>query len=389
MKPLTTVEVLARLIGYPTVSRDSNLALIDWVRNYLEDWGVQSHLVPNETGTKANLFATLGPPLESGLAFSGHTDVVPVDDQNWSSDPFVMRADDGKFFGRGACDMKGFIATSVALVPQLTRMPLRRPVHLMLSYDEEIGCVGAPFMIARMSEQNVRPGLVIVGEPTGMQVANAHKGMCMSRTRVTGTAAHSSQTHLGVSAVMVAGELIARLGTLERELQANRLSGTGLVPPYSTLAVNTIEGGTAMNILASNCEFTWEVRALPGDDRAKHGAAFEAICEAVVSELRRAGRECSVTTEILADVPPLNGAGGAAEALARSVLRLSDPSIAVPFGTEAGQFQQAGWSSVVCGPGSITQAHRPDEFVAAADLERCEQFLQKAVQAHCVEQVVA
>jgi len=385
MKPLTTVAVLDRLIGYPTVSRDSNLALIDWLRDYLEHWGVRSHLVPNAAGTKANLFATIGPEREGGLAFSGHTDVVPVDDQNWSSDPFVMRAHDGRFYGRGTCDMKGFIATAVALVPQLTRMPLRRPVHLMLSYDEEIGCVGAPFMIAQMNEQNVRPGAVIVGEPTGMQVANAHKGICVSRTCVTGTAAHSSQTHLGVSAVMIAGELIARLGELERELRAKRISATGLVPPYSTLAVNTIEGGTAMNILASTCEFTWEVRTLPGDDRAKHSDAFEAICKAVIMQLRSEGRECAVATEILADVPPLDAAGGAAEVLARSVLRLSDPSIAVPFATEAGQFQQAGWSSVVCGPGSISQAHRPDEFVSAADLERCEQFLQQAVRSHCIE----
>lgn len=386
MKPLTTVEVLDRLIGYPTVSRDSNLALIHWVRNYLDDWGVQSHLVPDATGAKANLFATIGPQRREGLAFSGHTDVVPVDDQNWQSDPFVMRAHDGKFYGRGTCDMKGFIAAAVAFVPQLTRMPLRRPVHLMLSYDEEVGCIGAPFMIAAMSEQNVRPGVVIVGEPTGMQVANAHKGICTSRTRVTGTPAHSSQTHLGVSAVMIAGELIARLGALERGLRSQRFSGAGLEPPYTTLAVNRIEGGTALNILASSCEFAWEVRALPGDDPAKHVAAFEAMCEAVVAELRSEGRECSVATQTLADVPALDGVGGAAEALARSVLQVSDVSIAVPFATEAGQFQQAGWPSVVCGPGSITQAHRPDEFVAAADLERCEQFLQKAVQARCIDQ---
>ena len=384
MKPLTTVDVLGRLIGFPTISRDSNLTLIDWIRNYLQDWGVRSHLVPNASGTKANLFATIGPQSENGLAFSGHTDVVPVDDQNWSSDPFVMRAGDGKFYGRGTCDMKGFIATAVALVPQLTRMPLRRPVHLMFSYDEEVGCVGAPFMIDEMREQNVRPGAVIVGEPTSMQVANAHKGICVNRTRVTGTAAHSSQTHRGVSAVMIAGELIARLGELERELQRHRVSEGGIEPPYSTLAVNTIAGGTAMNILASSCEFSWELRALPGDDRKRHTAVFEAACEALVARLRKEGRECSVATQTLADVPPLSGTGGVAEALARSVLQLSDPSIAVPFATEAGQFQQAGWSSVVCGPGSISDAHRPDEFVAASELERCEEFLQRAVQAHCL-----
>jgi len=385
MKPLTTIQVLERLIGFPTVSRDSNLELIHWIRNYLNDWGVQSHLVPNASGSKANLFATIGPGREDGLAFSGHTDVVPVDDQDWHSDPFVMHAQDGKLYGRGTCDMKGFIATAVALVPQLTRMRLRRPVHLMLSYDEEVGCIGAPYMIAAMREENVRPGAVIVGEPTSMQVANAHKGICSSRTRVTGKAAHSSQTHLGVSAVMVAGELIARLGTLERELRKQRLSGGSLEPPYTTLAVNTIKGGTAMNILASGCEFTWEVRTLPGDDPAKHRAAFAAMCEAAIAEIRGEGRECDVATQILADVPALDGAGGTAEALAHAVLPVSGTSIAVPFATEAGQFQQAGWSSVVCGPGSITQAHRPDEFVAAADLERCEQFLQQAVQAHCIE----
>lgn len=385
MKPLSTVEVLERLIGFPTVSRDSNLDLIHWVRNYLDDWGVRSHLVPNATGTKANLFATLGPQREQGLAFSGHTDVVPVDDQDWHSDPFVMDARDGKFYGRGTCDMKGFIAAVIAAVPELVRMPLSRPVHLMLSYDEEVGCLGAPFMIDAMREQNVRPGAVIVGEPTGMKIANAHKGICSSRTRVTGTPAHSSQTHLGVSAVMVAGELIARLGAIERELRAKRLSRRGFEPPYTTLAVNTIAGGTAMNILASGCEFTWELRALPSEDPAKHVAAFGEICEAIVAELRAEGRTCSVATQILADVPALDGADGAAEVLARSVLQETDASIAVPFATEAGQFQQAGWSSVVCGPGSITQAHRPDEFVPAADLKRCEDFLRKAVRVHCIQ----
>lgn len=403
MASLRTVEILERLVACPTVSRDSNLPLIDWVRNFLADHDVASHLVQDDTGRKANLFASIGPDVEGGLVLSGHTDVVPVDGQAWNSNPFELTARDSRLYARGSCDMKGFIAAALSRVPELQAAQLSRPVHFMFSYDEEIGCLGAPRMIAAAAARIPKPGVVIVGEPTTMRVANEHKGICAARTRVTGVEAHSALTHQGVSAVMIAADLIAHLSKIAGELasaapaaraaaakgalsmaeaaSANRASR--FTPPYTTVSTNTIQGGTATNILAATCDFTWDIRALPGDSPERIIAAFAEFAQRRRDELAAEGKRCSIATDVLANVPPLEADNGAAEQLALAVTHASSEPTTVPFGTEGGQFQRAGWSTVVCGPGSIEQAHKPDEFIERSELQACEGFLDRAIARQC------
>jgi acetylornithine deacetylase len=385
MATLNTVEILERLVACPTVSRDSNLPLIDFVRNFLSDHGVTSHLVHDDTGRKSNLFASIGPEVEGGLVFSGHTDVVPVDGQAWSSDPFALTARDSRLYARGACDMKGFIATALSRVPALQNAQLSRPVHLMFSYDEEIGCLGAPRMIAAASRRIRQPAVVIVGEPTSMRVANEHKGICTARTSVTGSEAHSSLTHQGVSAVMLAADLIAHLGKVAADLIAERgaQSAPRFVPPYTTVSVNTIQGGTATNILAGACDFTWDIRALPGESPDRVLAALAEYADLRRQSILAAGKRCGISTTILANVPPLEADNGLAERLACAISQSSNDTITVPFATEGGQFQRAGWSTVVCGPGSIEQAHKANEFIERAELQACESFLDRAIARQC------
>ena len=384
MATLDTAGILAKLVACPTVSRDSNLPLIDWVRNYLDGHGISSHLVRDDTGQKSNLFASIGPQVEGGLVWSGHTDVVPVDGQAWTSDPFELTERGSRLYARGSCDMKGFIAAALSRVPLLKSAQLSRPVHLMFSYDEEIGCLGAPRMIAAASERIRKPAVVIVGEPTSMRVANEHKGICTSRTRVTGMEAHSSLTHQGVSAVMLAAELIAYLNDIARSLAGSgHSSAERFNPPYTTVSVNTIRGGTATNILAGLCEFTWDIRALPGEVPDSVLQALAEFAERRRTELTAEGKRCAIETEMLANVPPLQADGGAAEQLTRALTQAGADSITVPFATEGGQFQRAGWSTVVCGPGSIEQAHKPDEFIERSELQACESFLDRAVARQC------
>ena len=380
---LGTVEILERLVGQPTVSRDSNLPLIDWVRSFLSDLGIESHLVPDATGLKANLFASLGPARAGGIVLSGHTDVVPVDGQAWSSDPFALTARDERLYGRGTSDMKGFIAAALSRIAAWSKNRLSRPVHLMLSYDEEVGCHGAPLMIAAAKPQLPKPAAVIVGEPTGMRLATQHKGLCWLRTRVTGITAHSSLTHQGVSAVMLAAELIGALEEIARK-RSSHPSPAGFNPPYTTLSVNQIDGGTAINILAGACEFGWDIRALPGETPHAVIGELAAFAERRLQELMKEGKTCRIETSLLADAPPLEPEeGGAAEAMARAAADLVGESVCVPFGTEGGLFQRAGWSTVVCGPGRIEQAHKPDEFVERAQLTECEAFLDRLIRRQC------
>ncbi|MEJ1962874.1 MAG: acetylornithine deacetylase [Gammaproteobacteria bacterium] len=385
MATLETPEILERLVAFPTVSRDSNLPLIHWIRNFLADHGVVSQLVADETGQKANLFASIGPMVEGGLVLSGHSDVVPIDGQAWNSDPFTLVPRESRLYARGACDMKGFIAAALSRVPSLTKQKLSRPVHLMFSHDEEIGCLGAPRMIAAASAQIPKPGAVIIGEPTSMRVANEHKGICTTRTRVTGVEAHSSLVHQGVSAVMLAAELIEHLNEVARKLGSAPVPPRAkrFTPPHTTLSVNTIQGGTAINILAAVCEFGWDIRALPGESPARIRDAFEALALRRIAELESQGKHCSIRSNVLADVPPLEAQGGAAEALAQAASQVKSESITVPFATEGGQFQRAGWPAVVCGPGSIEQAHKPDEFIERSQLTACEAFLDRAIARQC------
>jgi acetylornithine deacetylase len=382
---LGTVDILQRLVAFPTVSREPNLPLIDWVRNFLAELNIESHLVRDASGLKSNLFATIGPPEEGGLVLSGHTDVVPVDGQVWSSDPFTLTLRGSRLYGRGACDMKGFIASALSRIPGWQRSSLRRPVHFMFSYDEEIGCLGAPSMIDAAQRLLPKPAAVLVGEPTGMRLATQHKGVCVLRTRVTGIEAHSSLIHQGVSAVMLAGEMISQLNEISLELAARKVfENRNFDPPHTTLSVNRIEGGTATNILAALCEFDWDIRALPGETPTAILVRLSLFADRRITDLSREGKRCSIETLVQADVPSLKADGGVAEELVRAVIAGNSEPVSVPFGTEGGQFARAGWSTVVCGPGSIQQAHKPDEYLERSDLMECEVFLDRAVARQCM-----
>jgi len=382
--PATPAEFLERLVAFDTTSRNSNMALIDWVRAYLEMHGVASRLVENDDGTKANLFATVagqgGGEGEGGVALSGHTDVVPVDGQDWSSDPFKAERRDGRIYGRGTCDMKGFIATALALVPEMTKARLKEPIHLAFSYDEEIGCQGAPRMIAELGRALPKPRLVLVGEPTSMRIADAHKGVYGFRTRLRGLEAHSSATHRGVSAVMAAGELIGFMAALARELAAEGPLDQAFDPPYTSINVGRIEGGTALNIIARDCTLDWEFRPVPGADPAAIEARVQAfVDDELLPRMRAIHPEARIETERLAGVPPLvPDAESPALALAR-MLTGANRTETVAFAAEAGQYQEAGVPAVLIGPGDIAQAHQPDEFVAVEQLDACERLLRKLI----------
>lgn len=371
--------MIARLVGFDTVSRRSNMALIDWVRDYLAGYGVESRLVPSPDGAKANLFATIGPMTEGGVVLSAHTDVVPVDGQPWDTDPFTLVERDGRLYGRGTADMKSFPAVALALLPDILEAGLKRPLHLALSYDEEVGCIGAPAMIARIADELPRPSAVIVGEPTSMGVVLAHKGCYVLRTTVTGHEVHSSQIDRGVSAVMTAARLVNLVGDMAAENAAAAEPACGFDPPFTTLQVGTIEGGTAANITARHCSFVWDIRPLPGDDWTRYRDRFEAECERLRAVMRRISPDCDIRTEQLAGVPGLAPEpDGPAAQLCHALTGRNDTGM-VSFAAEAGQFQEAGLSTVLCGPGSIDQAHQPNEYIDVAQVTACEGFLRDLV----------
>jgi acetylornithine deacetylase len=374
---------LERLVAFDTTSRNSNLALIEAVETWLAQLGVPSTRVSNADGGKANLLFSIGPDVAGGVVLSGHTDVVPIDGQAWSSDPWTLTERDGRLYGRGAVDMKGFIATGLSRVPAMLGAPLKRPVHFALSYDEEVGLLGAPSLIEKMTAKVPEPALVIVGEPTGMRIVDRHKGIVGSRTTVLGHEAHSSQTHLGVSANMVAAQLIARIGEIAERLASAPSPANGYEPPHTTVTVGLVQGGTAPNILAGKCEFIWDVRATsPAAARAvfdevlAHAAALE-------EAMRARFPDCSITTETLSNVPALTGA---ADTPARQlVARLSGTADceAVSFVSEAGLFEIAGLPTVVCGPGWIAQAHQPDEYIEISQLAAGESFMDRLIEELC------
>ncbi|SMF06969.1 acetylornithine deacetylase [Tistlia consotensis] len=369
-------EMLAILVGFDTTSRESNLKLIDWVEAYLADYGVACRRSYDDAGGKANLLATIGPSVEGGIVLSGHTDVVPVDGQSWTSDPFRMVARNGRLYGRGTADMKAFSAVALALVPDFLERPLARPIHLALSYDEEVGCIGVHRLVADLSANLPRPGLVMVGEPTEMRVVNAHKGVSGFVTRIHGKSAHSSQPHRGGNAIVAAARLIAFLHEMAEEKKTGPQSSAGFEPPHTTFGIGVIQGGSALNIVAEHCQFQWEFRRVPADDPAEILGRFERYArEVVLPDLRRHAPDAEIVTETLAAVPPLAPEDdGLAETLLK---RLTDANQAhvVSYGTEGGVFQQAGLSTVVCGPGSIDQAHQPDEFIEAKQLELCAEVM--------------
>jgi len=370
--------MIAKLVGFATVSRDSNLELIDFVSGYLAKLGVESRLVPNADQSKANLFATIGPMVEGGVVLSGHTDVVPVDGQPWDSDPFTLKDVNGRLYGRGTADMKSFYAIALALVPEMLARGLARPIHLALSYDEEIGCLGAPALIQRIAAELPAPRAVVVGEPTDMRVVTAHKSITGMETVVTGHEAHSSQTHRGVSAVMTAARLITFLEDMAKQNAVERVSRTPFEPPYSTIHVGTVQGGTATNIISRECRFGWDLRCIPEDDPQAYLDRFERYCrDEILPGMQAVAAHASIETTPRCLVPALAPEpDGAAEALVR-LLTGYNGSDAVAYGAEAGQFQQAGFSTVICGPGCIDQAHQPNEYIEKSQVRACVDFMHR------------
>lgn len=374
------IAMLDRLVAFDTVSRRSNLAFIDFVRDLLAGQGIESRLVHNEDGTKANLLATIGPMVPGGIVLSGHTDVVPVDGQDWRTDPFTVVERDGRLYGRGTADMKCFLAIALSAVEAMKAAPLKAPFHLAFTYDEEVGCLGAPSLIRLLRRELPPPRAVIVGEPTEMKVVSAHKGITTLRTTVTGHEAHSSQTHRGVSAVMVAAELISFLRGMNDETAARGPTDALFEPPHTTMTVNVVEGGTAINIMAGQCVFQWDVRALPGDSPEDYIERFKHHCvRNVLPRMRAIAAGCNIETVQRSGTPALKPEPeSAAEELCR-LLTGDNVKRAVSFAAEAGQFQQQGLSTAICGPGSISQAHQPNEFIERSQVEAGTRFMHDLV----------
>lgn len=374
------ITLLTKLVSFDTTSSESNLALIEYVEGFLAEYGVSAERVMSPCGTKANLIARVGPAAPGGVMLSGHTDVVPVAGQPWSSDPFTLRdGGDGRLYGRGTCDMKGFIACVLSMVPTWTKAPLQQPIYLGFSYDEEIGCVGAPSLIKRFYEHYSNTAHVIVGEPTSMQPVVAQKGATNLRTTVIGQEAHSSQVNQGTSAIHVAARLVTFIeNTMAALVEEGRVDEAFNVP-HTSLHVGKIKGGTAINIMARECQFEWEIRHLPTDTFDAIYARFEAYCAQLSAELQDKGKHVEITTEPLNVTVP-----GLADRDNDQVLRLAKDHLpagccdhAVAYATEAGQFQGQGLQTIILGPGSIAQAHQPDEYVDIEQLEACEDFLAK------------
>ena len=369
-----SLSILDSLIAFDTTSRNSNLQLIAWVEDYLSKYGVSATRVSNADGSKANLYATIGPDIAGGVILSGHSDVVPVDGQDWASDPFVVTERDGLLHGRGTCDMKGFIALALAAVPMLTDS--KRPVHLAISYDEEVGCLGAPAMIKEIAATLPAPALAIIGEPTMMKTVTGHKGICVHEVEILGHEAHSSLTHLGISANMIAIELMHDLAELARELWENSDPDSPFTPPHATLTIGKMEGGTAANILARRSRFLFDLRCPPNVDPDKVLKPFKEKAAALDAQLKQAFPETGVRVEQLSNAPSLRQSGAAeAEAFVRKLTGDNTPAGVVSYAAEAGQFQQAGFPTVICGPGSIEQAHQPNEYISRDQFTRGADFM--------------
>jgi len=376
----TPKEILARLVSFDTTSHKTNIPMAEWVRDYLAGHGVASTMLPSDDGIHTNMFATIGPADGSGgIGLSGHMDVVPTTSQPWDTDPYAVIERDGRLYGRGTCDMKGFIACVLAIVPELKAKEavLKTPIHIVLSYDEEVGCTGVKPMVEAFGKTIPKPRIVIVGEPTNMTVVDAHKGGYRFRTDVTGKDAHSSKPQLGVGSIRIAAELISELGRIEARLKA-RHSNRRFDPPYASITVSGIEGGIAHNIIPPTCSFTWGVRAIPGTDAPGMARDLQAFAEReLLPAMRAVHPDCNIETHALGVLPAFDsGEGSEARTLALKLAGQNE-TFAVPYGTEASHFQANGCSTVVIGPGSIDQAHQPNEFLVADELDKCMVFLRK------------
>jgi acetylornithine deacetylase len=368
-------ELLATLVGSDTTSSESNLALIGFVEDYFKSHGIGSLRVSSPDGSKADLFATIAGSGNGGIGLSGHSDCVPVEGQRWASDPFTLTARDGKLYGRGSCDMKGFLACVLASVPLFKTRTLKEPVHLIISYDEEVGCTGVRPLIARLGKDLPRPRAIIVGEPTSMAVIDAHKRIDAYRTVVHGREAHSSLPALGVNAISAAAALVCELDRIGGAIPKKE-NDPHFEPPYSTISIGTIKGGTGGNIVPKNCEFQWQVRSLPSATPGEASRDLAAFAEkSLLPKMKQVSDEAVIETTALNSVPAFV-AGNTSEAVALALkLTGTEQTRAVSYTTEAGLFEQAGCASVICGPGDIAQAHATDEFVSIEQLDACMAFL--------------
>ncbi|KZL21032.1 Acetylornithine deacetylase [Pseudovibrio axinellae] len=381
---MTSQEILAKLVSFDTVSAKTNLPLIKWVEEYLSDLGVSSSLLHDESGEKASLFATIGGSGDDGYILSGHTDVVPVAGQDWSSDPFTLREEDGLLYGRGSCDMKGFVACSLAKVPEMVKAPLSKPFHLMFSYDEETGCTGVQPVLRKLAGEGFKAEACFVGEPTDMQVVVAHKSKASYRAIFTGLSCHSSLAPQGVNAIHYAARLVAKLEDMARELAAGP-SDELFDLPYSTAHTGVMSGGTALNIVPEHCEVIFEFRVLPTESLS---ACMEEIkryaLEELLPEMRKVYDKADIEFVPYSEIPGLDTEVEANVTVLAKKLAGRNDHAKVAYGTEAGLVQSIlNVPTVVCGPGSIEQAHKPDEYIKQSELDKCDGFLDRLIQHAC------
>jgi len=368
--------ILDRLVAFDTVSSNPNMALMVYVKTLLEGAGIAVQLIPDQSGGKANLYATTGPRGPGGVMLSGHTDVVPVEGQAWTTPPFALTESEGRLYGRGTADMKGFVACAVAAMLDAARRPLQLPLHLALSYDEEIGCMGVRSLIDMLEAAPVRPRFCIVGEPTGMQVATGHKGKVALRATCTGREGHSALAPLALNALHLAGDFLAAVRGLQAEVAATGLRDGDYDVPYTTLHVGKMSGGVQVNIVPNRASLDFEIRSLAGEDVPGLFFRLEAVAEGIVAPLRGEFPEAAIRVERLWDYPGLATPSDAGVVNFVKGLTGANGTIKVAFGTEGGLFhQRLGIPTVICGPGSMAQGHRPDEFVTVEQLEQCEAML--------------
>ncbi len=378
---MNSIQILERLIAFDTTSTRSNLDLIDFVRNLLDDHGIASQLVESEDRARANLYATVGPDDRGGVMLSGHTDVVPTAGQDWSGDPYRLRGDDNLLYGRGSCDMKGFIACVLAALPRMTETPFKTPLHFAFSYDEEIGCVGARRLADALAGFEVRPKVGIIGEPTSMQMVTGHKGKLSFRVTFTGLSCHSAYITSGVNAVEYAAELIAFIRAMNRRVQEREQVDPSYSVPHSTFHVGNIRGGTALNIVPRDCSFEFEIRNLPQDDLDALAHEIRHYADDVLlPDMRARYPDSDIRFDEISHYPGLHTPRDSAViGYTRAVNPVDAFGDNVSFGTEAGLFDDIGINCVVCGPGSIEQAHKPDEFVSREQLAACDRLLENLV----------
>ncbi len=374
-----TIDILSRLIGFETISGRPTHDIVGYVKDYLHTHGVECSISFDETGERANVFATIGPQIDGGVVFSGHTDVVPVEGQIWSKPPFELTRQDGKLYGRGSVDMKGFLACVLGAVPAWKAMPLKRPVHIAFSYDEETGGHGMPLLLKDMAGKSYRPEIVVVGEPTDMKLITGHKGGYEMRTEVTGLECHSSLPHAGVNAISYAVKLIAFIEEMGAGCAAKPYAGSEFIPPFTTFNVGTIHGGSATNATAGHCAFGWEFRPMPGEDGRSMIAELERYAsQELVPLMRKMHPDASIKIIVDAEVPPLDNRNAARAAEFVAGITGQNAEHVVSFGTDGGYFSDQGFSTVIFGPGSISRAHKPDEFILESELAEGLEFLMSA-----------